>query len=87
MCTQTKAAALMANIPQTDIDPAGVFKYVLIRVHSREKDDDSEVDIVRGYGWAEYHGEPGVLTGGYHILAGATCLKATSVKYSRTRVP
>lgn len=57
MCTQTKAAALMANIPQADIDPSGVFKYVLIRVHSKEEGDDSEVDIVRGYGWAEYHGE------------------------------
>ncbi len=57
MCTQTKAAALMANIPQADIDPSGVFKYVLIRVHSKEEGDDSEVDIVRGYGWAEFHGE------------------------------
>lgn len=57
MCSQTKAAALMMNIPQADIDPSGVFKYVLIRVHSREEGDDSEVDIVRGYGWAEYHGE------------------------------
>lgn len=57
MCTQTRAAALMANIPQADIDPSGVFKYVLIRVHSREEGDDSEVDIVRGYSWAEYHGE------------------------------
>lgn len=61
MCTQTRAAALMANIPQADIDPSGVFKYVLIRVHSREEGDDSEVDIVRGYGWAEYHGESGAL--------------------------
>lgn len=57
MCTQTRAAALMANIPQADIDPSGVFKYVLIRVHSREEGDDSEVDIVRGYSWAEYHGK------------------------------
>lgn len=61
MCTQTKAAALMANIQRADIDPSGVFKYVLIRVHSREEGDDSEVDIVRGYGWAEYHGESGAL--------------------------
>lgn len=59
MCTQTKAAAVMANIPQVDIDPSGVFKYVLIRVHSREEGDDSDVDIVRGHGWAEYHGEAG----------------------------
>lgn len=47
----------MANIEQADIDPSGVFKYVLIRVHSKEQGDDSEVDIVRGYGWAEYHGQ------------------------------
>ncbi|XP_061589462.1 14 kDa phosphohistidine phosphatase [Cololabis saira] len=57
MCTQTKAAALMANISPADIDPSGVFKYVLIRVHSREEGDDSEMDIVRGYGWAEYHAD------------------------------
>lgn len=62
MCTQTKAAALMSNIPQADIDSSGVFKYVLIRVHSREEEDVSEVDIVRGYGWAEYHGELEVLS-------------------------
>lgn len=57
MCTQTRAAALMANIQQADIDSSGVFKYVLIKVHSKEKDDDSEVDIVRGYSWAAYHGQ------------------------------
>ncbi|KAJ3605046.1 hypothetical protein NHX12_027097 [Muraenolepis orangiensis] len=57
MCTQTKAAALMANIPQADIDPTGVFKYVLVRVHSKEEGDDSEIDIVRGYAWAEYHAD------------------------------
>lgn len=66
MCTQTRAAALMANIPQADIDPSGVFKYVLIRVHSKEEGDDAEVDIVRGYGWAEYHGESAA-TGGLQM--------------------
>ena len=70
MCTQTKAAALMANIPRADIDPSGVFKYVLIRVHSKEKDDDSEIDIVRGYGWAEYHGESGVWSGAVQRAGG-----------------
>uniref|UniRef100_A0A3P9QBQ1 14 kDa phosphohistidine phosphatase n=1 Tax=Poecilia reticulata TaxID=8081 RepID=A0A3P9QBQ1_POERE len=59
MCSQTKAAAVMANIPRADIDPSGVFKYIVIRVYSREEGDDSEIDIVRGYGWAEYHGEYG----------------------------
>ncbi|XP_061887685.1 14 kDa phosphohistidine phosphatase [Entelurus aequoreus] len=57
MCTQTKAASRMVNIPQADIDPSGVFKYVLIRVHSKEEGDDTEVDIVRGYGWAEFHAD------------------------------
>nr|ACI67877.1 14 kDa phosphohistidine phosphatase [Salmo salar] len=57
MCTQTKAAALIANIPEAEIDPTGVFKYVLIRVHSKEDGDDSSVDIVRGYAWAEYHAD------------------------------
>lgn len=47
----------MANIKPADIDPSGVFKYVLIRVHSKEHGDDSEIDIVRGYGWAEFHGQ------------------------------
>ncbi|KAL1253186.1 hypothetical protein QQF64_017879 [Cirrhinus molitorella] len=45
----------LAKIPEVDLDPNGVFKYVLIRVHS--KDDDSYVDIVRGYAWAEYHAD------------------------------
>lgn len=54
----------MANIPQADIDPSGVFKYVLIRVHSKEEGDDSEVDIVRGYSFAEFHGESGATTPG-----------------------
>ncbi|TNN41875.1 phosphohistidine phosphatase [Liparis tanakae] len=57
MCTQTRAAALMANIPRVDIDPSGVFKYVLIRVHSKEEGDDAEIDIVRGYSWAEFHAD------------------------------
>ncbi|XP_059214234.1 14 kDa phosphohistidine phosphatase [Centropristis striata] len=57
MCSQTRAAALMADLPRADIDPSGVFKYVLIRVHSREEGDDSELDIVRGYGWAEFHAD------------------------------
>ena len=50
------ASAKLASIPDADIDPNGVFKYVLIRVNSTE-DDDSSKDIVRGYAWAEYHGK------------------------------
>lgn len=48
------AAERLAKIPEADIDQNGVFKYVLIRVHSET--DESYVDVVRGYAWAEYHG-------------------------------
>ncbi|GLD73526.1 14 kDa phosphohistidine phosphatase-like protein [Lates japonicus] len=41
----------MANIPRADIDPSGVFKYVLIGVLT-EEGDDSEMNMVRGYGWS-----------------------------------
>ncbi|XP_076836502.1 14 kDa phosphohistidine phosphatase [Brachyhypopomus gauderio] len=49
------AADRLQNLAEADIDQDGVFKYVLIRVHS--KHDDSYVDVVRGYGWAEYHAD------------------------------
>lgn len=56
------AEADLAQIPDVDIDPDGVFKYVLIRVRAAAPSEapagDSK-DIVRGYKWAEYHGEGG----------------------------
>ncbi|XP_018412257.1 PREDICTED: 14 kDa phosphohistidine phosphatase isoform X1 [Nanorana parkeri] len=48
--------AELVKVPLVDIDPDGTFKYVLIRVSYREKLDDYR-DIVRGYGWAEYHAD------------------------------
>ncbi|XP_061117119.1 14 kDa phosphohistidine phosphatase-like [Conger conger] len=51
------SAARLAAISEADIDPDGTFKYVLIRVHSTEEGDDSSVDIVRGYAFAEYHAD------------------------------
>ncbi|KAL4623297.1 14 kDa phosphohistidine phosphatase isoform X1 [Arapaima gigas] len=51
------AAVRLAEVPAVDIDADGVFKYVLIRVSSTEEGDDSSVDIVRGYAWAEYHAD------------------------------
>lgn len=53
-------AADLAQIPDVDIDSDGVFKYVLIRVHLASPSEDSTKEckeIVRGYKWAEYHGE------------------------------
>ncbi|XP_054440752.1 14 kDa phosphohistidine phosphatase isoform X1 [Pteronotus mesoamericanus] len=52
------AAADLAQIPDVDIDPDGVFKYVLIRVRAAapsEAPAGESKDIVRGYKWAEYH--------------------------------
>ncbi|XP_042334868.1 14 kDa phosphohistidine phosphatase [Sceloporus undulatus] len=43
------------RVPDVDIDPDGVFKYVLIRV-TPEGAGPSK-DVVRGYAWAEYHAD------------------------------
>lgn len=51
------AEAGLSRIPDVDIDPDGVFKYVLIRVTPEGEGPGKE--IVRGYAWAEYHGERG----------------------------
>lgn len=56
------AAADLAQIPDVDIDSDGVFKYVLIRVHATAPSGapaGESKEIVRGYKWAEYHGEGG----------------------------
>uniref|UniRef100_A0A2K5EKI1 14 kDa phosphohistidine phosphatase n=1 Tax=Aotus nancymaae TaxID=37293 RepID=A0A2K5EKI1_AOTNA len=47
-------------IPDVDIDSDGVFKYVLIRVHSAPRSGAPAAEskeIVRGYKWAEYHAD------------------------------
>ncbi|XP_043421142.1 14 kDa phosphohistidine phosphatase isoform X1 [Prionailurus bengalensis] len=54
------AAADLAQIADVDIDPDGVFKYVLIRVHAAppsEAPAGKSKEIVRGYKWAEYHAD------------------------------
>lgn len=46
-------ASNLGKVQNVDIDPNGVFKYIQIEV----KDSDGGAKrIVRGYGWAEYHG-------------------------------
>ena len=54
---QTRANAVMSSnldkVQSVDIDPNGVFKYIQVEV----KDGKGGAKrIVRGYGWAEYHG-------------------------------
>ncbi|KAJ1145649.1 hypothetical protein NDU88_011935 [Pleurodeles waltl] len=51
------AAEGLAKIPDVDIEPDGVFKYVLIRVQPARGGPDEGKDIVRGYRWAEYHAD------------------------------
>ncbi|KAM4877864.1 14 kDa phosphohistidine phosphatase [Thomomys bottae] len=54
------AAEGLAEVPDVDIDPEGVFKYVLIRVHARPPSGaqaEESKEIVRGYKWAEYHAD------------------------------
>ncbi|KAM6337565.1 14 kDa phosphohistidine phosphatase isoform 2-T2 [Alca torda] len=47
-------AAALSRVPEVEIDGGGVFKYVLVRVRAA---DGPGKDVVRGHGWAEYHGE------------------------------
>ncbi|XP_028377958.2 LOW QUALITY PROTEIN: 14 kDa phosphohistidine phosphatase [Phyllostomus discolor] len=54
------AAADLAQIPDVDIDPDGVFKYVLIsspRGSAPRPPAGESKDVVRGYNWAEYHAD------------------------------
>ena len=43
---------LMDAIKEVEIDSDGTFKYILIKISQ----EDERKTIVRGYGWAEYHG-------------------------------
>ena len=44
----------LEKVPDVDIDPAGIFKYILIRLDNGEGQSKY---IVRGYSSEEYHGE------------------------------
>ncbi|NXT19685.1 PHP14 phosphatase, partial [Syrrhaptes paradoxus] len=47
-------AEALSRVPDVEIDGDGVFKYVLVRVRAA---GGPGKDVVRGHGWAEYHGE------------------------------
>uniref|UniRef100_A0A6I8N0Y1 14 kDa phosphohistidine phosphatase n=1 Tax=Ornithorhynchus anatinus TaxID=9258 RepID=A0A6I8N0Y1_ORNAN len=51
------AASGLAQVPDVDIDADGVFKYVLIRVRAAGPRPGAAKDVVRGYGWADYHAD------------------------------
>ncbi|XP_019365824.1 PREDICTED: 14 kDa phosphohistidine phosphatase-like [Gavialis gangeticus] len=46
--------AELSAVPDVEIDADGVFKYVLLRVRPPS---GAAKDVVRGYGWAEYHAD------------------------------
>ncbi len=44
---------LLPSVPAVEIDPEGVFKYVLLRVS--QPSTSAVRFLVRGFGWASYH--------------------------------
>lgn len=56
--------AKLDAIPVVDIDDAGRFKYILIKVYGPEKSDGTEPSklIVRGYKRAQWHGRRATIT-------------------------
>lgn len=48
----------LGQVADVDIDGAGRFKYILIKVHGKEQADGTEPSkfIVRGYKRAQWHG-------------------------------
>ncbi|XP_028818303.1 14 kDa phosphohistidine phosphatase [Denticeps clupeoides] len=46
-------ADLLSKVPDVEIDPDGMFKYILVRV--KAKDGAGHKDVVRGTKSAEYH--------------------------------
>jgi len=44
---------VLDRVADVDIDADGTFKYILIKVQTK---DGASKEIVRGYSWAQYHG-------------------------------
>lgn len=50
--TVTKMAS---KILDADIDPSGVFKYILIKITAKDQNESIAKEIVRGYAECPYH--------------------------------
>lgn len=46
----------MEHVADVDIEADGVFKYILIKLSDKKGTGGFKV-VVRGYSWADYHGE------------------------------
>ncbi|CAD0248517.1 unnamed protein product [Spodoptera exigua] len=55
-CLRKMSTALEA-LPKVDIDPTGVFKYILLNVYDKTKVNVEPVVIVRGYKRCNYHSD------------------------------
>lgn len=46
------------SIPLVDMDPSGVFKYILLNVYDKQKDPAKpQMVILRGYKRCDYHSD------------------------------
>lgn len=46
------------SVPKVDIDPEGVFKYILLNVHPADAEaEGASVTILRGYKRCNYHSD------------------------------
>ncbi|XP_059052309.1 14 kDa phosphohistidine phosphatase-like [Achroia grisella] len=54
---KTMASSSLADVPTVDIDPSGVFKYMLIKLYDRKQSEENFVYIVRGYCRCIYHSD------------------------------
>lgn len=46
------------SVPRVDIDPEGVFKYILLNVHPAEAEaEGASITILRGYKRCNYHSD------------------------------
>ncbi|XP_049876536.1 14 kDa phosphohistidine phosphatase-like [Pectinophora gossypiella] len=55
---QNMSSKALDSVPKVDIDPDGVFKYILIKVYDKEKDNvEPSTTIVRGYKRHNYHSD------------------------------
>lgn len=52
------SSEVLKGVPKVDIDPNGVFKYILIKVYDKEQNNvEPSITIVRGYQRCNYHSD------------------------------
>lgn len=53
---KSMSTSSLEGVPKVDIDPSGVFKYILVKVYDKEKDNvEPSIIVVRGYKRCNYH--------------------------------